>query len=142
MEKAAIAELFTVLRGGIIQELSLEEETLRFKIYHPQLVTVEEGQEAFFYATLQQCTVFSLQPFRNESTVINQLGQIERLRPEIHEAKVEGVAIKVFCAHQGVSNGARLTLKCERFEVYDQNFDAMSVEELVDRRLKSGESEK
>lgn len=139
MEQADIAELFTVLRGGVIQDLSQEGKTLRFKIYHPQLVKEEDGEEAFFFATLQECVEFSLQPFRNESTVITRMEQIERLRPEIHEAMVDGNRVKVFCAHEGVSNGARLTLRCERFEVYNQSFDAMDVAELAQRRLKSGD---
>lgn len=141
MEKREIAALFTALRGGVIQNLSREGETLRFRILLEEVASQENSDYSFFYASILGCREFFLQPFRNESTVLESLEQVERLSPEIHEATVDGNRVKVFCAHKGVSTGARLSIRCERFEVYNESFDAMDVETLADLRLHKEDGE-
>lgn len=135
MEKEQIAELFTALRGGIIENLKRENETLRFKVILKEVASIEDPDFSFFYAALLGCREFFLQPFRNESTVLESLDQVERLAPEILEASVDGSKIKVFCAHKGVSTGARLSIVCDKFEVYNESFDAMNTEALASLRI-------
>ena len=135
MEKEEIAELFTALRGGILHEFTQEGDTMRFKISLPKVASSENPDYTFFFAVLLGCKAFQLQPFRNESTVIEDMKQVERLAPEIHEAAVDGHRIKVFCAHKGVSTGARISIRCDRFEVYNEAFDAMSPAYLAELRL-------
>ncbi len=140
MENEQIAELFTALRGGIIQDLNREGDTIRFKVMLEEVASKENPDFSFFYASIMGCKEFFLQPFRNESTVLDSLDQVERLAPEIHEASVDGNRVKVFCAHKGVSNGARLSIQCERFEVYNESFDALDAAGLAELRFsKDGE---
>ena len=136
MKKEEIAELFTALREGIISELSRDGSTIRFKVVLPQVASAENPDFSFFFAVLLSCHEFYLQPFRNESTVIDDLKQVERLAPEIHEASVDGSRVKVFCAHKGVSTGARISIRCDRLEVYNESFDAMSAAFLAELRLR------
>jgi len=132
MERSTIASLFTALRGGILREIRQEESTLRFRVELPALAQVENPDFNGFFAALMGCKEFSLQPFRNESTVIHQIDQIERLEVEIMEGKAEGDRVKVFCAHKGVSDGARLTIRADEFQVWNENFDGMDVPGLAD----------
>ena len=85
MKKEEIAELFTALREGIISDLSRDGSTIRFKIQLPQLASADNPDFSFFFAVLLDCQDFFLQPFRNESTVIEDLKQVERLAPEVLE---------------------------------------------------------
>lgn len=138
MKKETISLLFTALRGGVIQDLQREDKTVRFRVVLPAVAESENAEFSFFYATLSGCGQFYLQPFRNESTVLDSLAQIEKLEVEIHEGMVKGEAIKVFCAHKGVSNGARLTIKADTFQVWNQDFDERTVADLA--RLRQGQS--
>lgn len=131
MEKQAMSDLFTALRGGTIRDLQREGQTVRFRVELPALASVEDDGFSFFYAALTGCSQFFLQPFRNESTVLDRIEQIERLEVAIHEGTVQGELVKVFCAHKGVSNGARLSIKAESFEVWNENFDKRSVKDLA-----------
>ncbi len=135
MKKEQIADLFTALRGGIIQQLSSEGGIIRFKIILKEVASKENPDYSFFYASLMECKEFFLQPFRNENVVMTRLDQVESLAPEIHEASVDGDRIKVFCAHKGVSTGARLIIQCKRFEVYNESFDSMDAQSLAELRF-------
>ena len=137
MDKESISTLFTALRGGIIRDLKRENTTVQFRVELPELARVEEDGFGFFYATLSGCSKFYLQPFRNESTVLDSLQQIERLEVEIHEGTIKGEIVKVFCAHKGVSNGAVLTIRASSFKVWNQNFDERNAGDLV--RLRDGD---
>ena len=114
---------------------------LRFQVHHPQLAGVENPDSDFFYAALTDCQTFYLQPFRNESTILENLQQIEALEVEIHEGSPDGDRVKVFCAHRGVSNGARLSLRAANFNVWNQDFDPMEQEDLLDLRKRLNPSD-
>lgn len=136
METRHIATLFTALRGGVLRGLQREESTLRFKVDLPELARAENPDFQIFYGALIGCTEFSLQPFRNESTVLRELDQIERLEVEILESVKDGDRVKIFCSHKGVSTGARLSIRAEQFQLWNEQFDALQVQDLVAFRKK------
>ena len=116
-----------------------EGENLQMRIILPDLARKRNPDFTFFYAALSNCREFSLQPFRNESTVITDLSQIARLELSIHSAKVmEGGKVKVFCGHKGADSGARLTIRTGSFAVWDESFDALSAAELILMRKDNG----
>ena len=130
-----ISLLLTALRGGKILKIKKEASTLRLEIFLPELAKSENPSHNLFYAALKECVHFQLQPFRNESMTLEELDEIERLQPQIQEATVSGEKIKVYCSHKGVSNGARLIVQAQELQVWNENFDLMTVADLAALRL-------
>lgn len=138
MEPLNIAKLFTALRGGTISEitedLSEGSRTLRFRIHLPEVAAQLNPDFLGFFGVLEGCTMFSLQPFRNENAVVDQLSQIERLGILIEEGQAKGERVHVFCGHKGASSGARLTIRATQFQVMSEEFDRMTAGELAELR--------
>lgn len=143
MESTHIAQLFTALRGGALRDLREDQEdgttTLRFRVYLPELAKRQHPDFSSFFGVLGNCEVFSLQPFRNENAVVEQLSQIERLELQVEEGEAKGNRVHVFCSHKGASSGARLTIKAGSFEVLSEDFDRMTPESLGDLRQLSAD---
>ncbi|MEM7040972.1 MAG: hypothetical protein AAF570_28670, partial [Bacteroidota bacterium] len=119
-----------------------EGENLQMRIELPELAKKRNPEFTFFYTALTHCREFSLQPFRNESTVIQDLVQIARLGLTIHSAEaMAGGKVKVFCGHRGADSGARLTIRAAAFAVWDEEFDALSAAELQLLRQSGAEAE-
>ena len=131
MEQESMAALFSALRGGRMEGLQEQGDNLQMRVVLPKLAQARNEDFTFFYAVLSNCTEFTLQPFRNESTVISGLNQIERLGLTFHSAEpMQGNKVKVFCSHRGADSGARLTIRADGFSVYDAEFDSLNATEL------------
>ncbi|MEM0995796.1 MAG: hypothetical protein AAGN35_01895 [Bacteroidota bacterium] len=127
----AAAHLFRGLRGGRLRNLTQEADIIRFQVLLPQVASVRNPDFTFFYCTLKGCSRFSLQPFRNTDTRVEELSTIERLDMVIHSAKVSpGPVVSVLCGHKGVEDGARLTIRSEHVQVWDEAFDPVTAPEL------------
>jgi hypothetical protein len=141
MEMHTIASLFTALRDGELQDMVLEAGNLQFQVTLPRLAALRGEGFRHFLCSLQDVRQFSFQPFRNESMEIKDLKQLNKLQIKIERAEVgEGPVVKVWCAHKGGAEG-RLTVRAEKFSIWDEAFDAVSAGELAMLRA-SGRSEK
>lgn len=139
MNPEEIAELFTALRGGEVRDLARTESGLQMKVILPKIAAQRDPAFRFFYCTLIECTTFSLQPFRNASTVIDELATLERLELVLGDAQaVPARKVKVDASHRGANGGARLTVCASAFKVYDEAFDAVSAAELEALRPEQG----
>jgi hypothetical protein len=131
MDPQEIAELFAALHGGEVRDLTLQDGHLQFRVYLPRLAALRGEGFDHFLCVLADAGMVSLQPFRNDSTELRDLKQIEKLQLRIESAEAGvGDQVKVFCAHRAGGSGARLSLRGSRFSVYDEAFDALSVAEL------------
>lgn len=132
MDPISIASLFSALREGEMRELVMAQNDLQFKVYLPKLA--EQRGEGFthFLCVLGNLTELSLQPFRNESTEIKDLKQIDKLNLKIEIAEVgAGRQVKVFCGHRAGGTGARLSIRADRFTVLDEAFDSLTAADLA-----------
>lgn len=138
MEAQAIANLFSALRDGEIWEMRLEDQNLQFRVHLPLLAGLRGEGFQDFLCTFRGIKAFTFQPFRNESTEIKDLKQINKLQIQIARAEVgEGNWIRVICSHAGSQAGARLSLLGEEMSVWDEAFDPVSAAELSILRGKS-----
>ena len=95
MEIQAIANLFSALRDGEIQDLRMEDQNLQFRVHLPQLAALRGEGFQYFLCAFQGLKALSFQPFRNESTEIKDLNQINKLQIQIVRAEVgEGNCIR------------------------------------------------
>ena len=125
------AALFNGLKGGRLRNISREDNILRMQILLPQVASARNPEHSFFFCTLTGCTRFSLQPFRNTDTRVEVLSTIEKLDMVIHSASAgPGPVVSVFCGHKGAEDGARLTVRAEDFQVWDESFDPVTAQEL------------
>ena len=131
MEPQAIANLFSALRDGEIREMRLEDQNLQFRVFLPRLANFRGEGFQDFLCTFRGIKALTFQPFRNESTEIKDLQQINKLQIEIVRAEVkEGGWIRVICSHKGSQSGARLSIQGEALSVWDEAFDPVSAAEL------------
>ncbi|MBL0018091.1 MAG: hypothetical protein IPP17_17055 [Bacteroidetes bacterium] len=138
MEIQAIANLFSALRDGEIQDLRMEDQNLQFRVHLPQLAALRGEGFQYFLCAFQGLKALSFQPFRNDSTEIKDLNQINKLQIQIVRAEVgEGNWIRVMCSHKGSQSGARLSLQGASMSVWDETFDAVSAADLSILRGKS-----
>jgi hypothetical protein len=132
MNAQDIANLFSALRDGEIQDLEREEDGLQFRVHLPKLAELCGEGFQHFLCSMGGVTEFVLQPFRNDSTEMRDVRQVGKLQLKIERAEVgEGDWVRVFCGHKGTLTGARLSLKAQRFSVWDEKFDPLSVGELA-----------
>lgn len=130
--------LFRALRGGELFGFVRDGDTLRLQVRLPKLARLRGEGFVHFFGTLEDCEEFSLQPFRNEATVMYELRQIERLQLHIHDAEsTVGGKLKVYCGLRGAGDGARLTIKASNFTIWDEAFDPVSAMELEVMRSQS-----
>ena len=125
------AALFNGLKGGRLRNLIRENDIIRMQVLLPEVASVRNPDHSFFFCTLTGCTRFTLQPFRNTDTRVEELSTIERLDMVIHSATAgPGPAVSVFCGHKGTEDGARIMIRAEEFQVWDESFDPVSAGEL------------
>lgn len=132
MAPQEISNLFYALRDGEIRDLVRENGNLQFRVALPKLADQRGEGFQYFLCTLSGVRELTLQPFRNESTEIKDLSQINKLQLRIERAETgDGEWIRVFCGHKGSLTGARLSLKAEAMAVWDEAFDPLTVVELA-----------
>ena len=127
-----IALLFAALKDGEMRNFESEEGRLRFRVYLPQLAAKRGESFTHFLCTAGDVTECSLQPFRNESTEIRDLKQINKLNLKIEGAEAGvGWQLKVYCAHRAGGSGARLSLRLRELSVWDESFDPVTAADLA-----------
>ena len=105
---------------------------LQFRIHLPEKAESRVEGSAYFLCKLTDVKTFSLHPFRNASTTIQSLAQIQQLGLIIdNAAAAEGGLVKVWCRMGEGSADARLGIVATQFHVWDEAFDQVSPEELV-----------
>lgn len=131
MDPQEIANLFSGLRDGELAGLRLEEGDLQFQVLLPKLAAMRGEGFLRFLCRVGKAQGISLQPFRNESVEIRDLNQVNRLQLRIERAEVtEGGWVRVYCAHRGSQSGARLSLRGEEMQVWDEAFDPVTSADL------------
>lgn len=131
MEPQEIANLFSALRDGELTDLQWLDGNLQFQVMLPKLAALRGTGFQRFLCMMGHAQGLSLQPFRNESMEIRDLGQINRLQLRIERAEVaEGGWIRVFCAHKGSQSGARLSLRGTALQVWDEAYDPVTAADL------------
>ncbi len=132
MEPLSIASLFSALRDGEIQDMRWTDKDVQFRVYLPKLAALRGEEFGHFLCALGDVAELSLQPFRNESTEIKDLKQISKLHLKIEIAEVgTGQQVKVYCAHKASGTGARLSIRAQRFTVWDEAFDTLTAADLA-----------
>jgi hypothetical protein len=128
----AIAELMNALSGGVFCDLQSTEQGLQFRLKHPGKAARRGEGFQYFLCQLEGLRLFSLQPFKNADTVIDNHKQIMQLELRISRAEAaEGNLVKVWCALGKGSPDARLSIKAEAFKVWDEAFDQVSALDLA-----------
>lgn len=130
MTPESIAQLFTALAGGQLQALQREDHTLRFQVLHPSLAANIHPDYTTFFAALTGCTRFDLQPFRNDSTILQDLKPINRLRLLIHSARLDDTTVCVHFVGSGGVPDACLRLRADTLIIMDEAYDAHSAPAL------------
>ena len=82
MEIQAIANLFSALRDGEIQDLRMEDQNLQFRVHLPQLAALRGEGFQYFLCAFQGLKALSFQPFRNEHR--NPEGPAKKLQVPDH----------------------------------------------------------
>lgn len=132
MDLQDIANLFSALRDGEIRDLELTDGNLQFQVYLPKLASERGEGFELFLCSLRGLKGFSLQPFRNESTEIRDLKQINKLQLCIERAVLgDGPWVRVLCSHRGTPTGARLRIQADQLAVWDEAFDPVTAGELA-----------
>lgn len=127
-----IAALMNALSGGIFCDLQTNEQGLQFRIKHPGKAGKRGEGFQFFLCQLVGISKFSLQPFKNADTVLDNHKQIMQLEPRISRAEAaEGNLVKVWCALGKGSPDARLSIKAASLKIWDEAFDEVLLEELA-----------
>jgi hypothetical protein len=139
MEAKDIAAMFQALKGGELKGMELSEGTLQFQISLPAIAALRGEHFQHFLASLSDVKDISLQPFRNESTEIKNLKQINQLQLHIDAAEPgAGNQVKVFCKHRAGGAEARFSFRASNFGLWDESFDAVSLAEIEALRQQAG----
>lgn len=128
----SIAEMMNALSGGLICDLQRNDQGLQFRVKHPGKAARRGERFEYFLCQLVGLRKFSLQPFRNADTVLDNDKQIMLLEPRISRAEAaEGNLVKVYCALGKGSPDARLGIQAEALKVWDEAFDQVSAADLA-----------
>jgi hypothetical protein len=104
---------------------------LQFRVLLPKLAALRQEGFTYFICVLSEVKHLSLQPFRNDSTEIRDLKQINQLKLCIERAEVVGeTRIKVICKHRA-GDDARLSFVATRLIVMDEAFDTLTAADLA-----------
>lgn len=132
MQAQDIANLFSALRDGELQAIERKGGDIQFRVYLPDLAGIRGEGYSHFLCLLGDVVQFSLQPFRNDSTMITDLQQMNKLQLKVERAEVgEGIGLRVLCAHKAGLSGARLHVQAGRMVVWDESFDQLGAAELA-----------
>lgn len=121
-----IVDILKGLKGGLICDLTQLEDGIQFRIHLPQKASQRVEGSEHFLAKISHVKKFSLQPFRNASTTIQDLKQIEQLQLQIDNAEsTDGALLKIWCRMGEGTADARLSVYAENFQIWDEAFDAL-----------------
>jgi hypothetical protein len=130
MDLQSIANLFSALRDGEIQNLEPRDGGLQFTVHLPKVAALRNEGFTHFICVLSEVKGLSLQPFRNDSTEIRDLKQINKLKLRIERGEVAGeTRVKVLCKHRA-GEDARLSFGASRMMVMDEAFDTLTAADL------------
>lgn len=125
------AALLKALKGGRICDLTKLEDGIQFRIHLPEKADLRVEGSQYFLCKVSQVKQFSLQPFRNATTTIQDLAQIEQLKLTIADAQAsEGELLKIWCSMGAGSADARLSIQAENLQIWDEAFDSLAPSDL------------
>lgn len=124
-----ICSLLNLIKDVNLLEVSRAEQNINLKL---RLDKSYAAPEQDFFATLENCSDFFLQPFRNDRTLITDLKEINQLELRLHFSEAAmGGKVKVHCSYNPSDYSGTLFFKCEEFRIYNSAFDRLNASDLL-----------
>lgn len=115
--------LWNRLQNAKISEIVRDGQVYRFRLEHQGLASQFQPDFKHFYCNLYACTQFALQPLPNDSTLLTDLPNIEKLSLHVAAARIGATGVLVDCYAGKSKNEMRLRIKAGSMVVWDENFD-------------------
>ena len=133
MTVSKIKEILAVFQESILEEMSLTEFKLNFKIECSFLAKLIKSEYKFFYGVFKGCQDVFFQPWEDEFNIISDIKEIVLLELELLNVEREAdgyLKIYVNCKHR--FTGGNLLIKCEDLKIFDEDFQEMGLIDLTE----------
>lgn len=133
MTLGKIKDIMGMFQESILEEMSLAESMLNFKIECSFLAKLIKHDYQFFYGVFKGCTDIFFQPWEDEFNIISDVKEIVALELELLNVEREDDGyIKIYVNCKQRFNGGNLLIKCEDLKIFDQDFLEMGLIDLTE----------
>ena len=133
MTLGKIKDIMGMFQESILEEMSLAESMLNFKIECSFLAKLIKHDYQFFYGVFKGCTDIFFQPWEDEFNIISDVKEIVALELELLNVEREDDGyIKIYVNCRQRYNGGNLLIKCEDLKIFDEDFLEMGLIDLTE----------
>ena len=133
MTLGKIKDIMGMFQESILEEMSLSESMLNFKIECSYLAKLIKIDYQFFYGVFKGCTDIFFQPWEDEFNIISDVKEIVALELELLNVEREDDGyIKIYVNCKQRYNGGNLLIKCEDLKIFDEDFLEMGLIDLTE----------
>ena len=133
MTLGKIKDIMGMFQESILEEMSLAESMLNFKIECSFLAKLIKHDYQFFYGVFKGCTDIFFQPWEDEFNIISDVKEIVALELELLNVEREDDGyIKIYVNCKQRYNGGNLLIKCEDLKIFDEDFLEMGLIDLTE----------
>jgi hypothetical protein len=122
--------LWNALRQGCLFDLVAVDGAMRFRVVQPALADRIAPGTSFFYCSLGECSRFEMQPIPNETIVIQDTKQIERMELKVAHATEHTTCVVVTCMPDSGMASVSLRIRAASMTVWNAHFDDVTSELL------------
>ncbi len=133
MTLGKIKDIMTMFQESILEEMSLSESRLNFKLECSFLAKLINPDYKYFYGVFKGCNDVFFQPWDDEFNIISDIREVVALDLELlNVEREEDGYIKIYVNCKQCFNGGNLLIKCEDLKIFDEDFQEMGLIDLTE----------